>query len=96
MARVALHPQVGGAVEVADFRMEEIEVTPGAQGAGKTIEDVRGQSVIVAVRRSGGGLEPQPAPHIVINAGDKLIALGSPAALERLEGIFQPATAAAE
>jgi Trk K+ transport system NAD-binding subunit len=37
-----------------------------------------------------------PAPHIVINAGDKLIALGSPAALERLEGIFQPATAAAE
>ena len=26
MARVALHPQVGGAVQVADYRMEEIEV----------------------------------------------------------------------
>ena len=30
MARIALHPQVGGAVAVADFRMEEIEVSPAA------------------------------------------------------------------
>jgi voltage-gated potassium channel len=96
MARVALHPQVGGAVEVADFRMEEIEVTAGALGAGKTIQDIRGQSVIVAVRRPDGRLEAQPAPHTVINAGDMLVALGSPAALELLEGEFEPATAAAE
>ena len=32
MARVALHPQVGGALEVADYRMEEIEVSPSARG----------------------------------------------------------------
>ena len=60
MARVALHPQVGGAVEVADYRMEEIEVSADCDGAGKTIGDVRGGSVIVALRRHGGGLEPQP------------------------------------
>ena len=42
MARVALHPQVGGAFEVADYRMEEIEVSPTCEGVGKTIETVRG------------------------------------------------------
>jgi K+/H+ antiporter YhaU regulatory subunit KhtT len=44
----------------------------------------------VAVRRSDGRLEPQPAPQAVINSGDMLVAIGTPAALERLEGVFQP------
>jgi voltage-gated potassium channel len=92
MARVALHPQVGGAVEVADYRMEEIEVTPACEGAGRRIADVRGGSVIVAVRRPDGVLEPQPAPETVISPGDKLVALGTPATLERLEGFFEPAS----
>ncbi len=94
MARVALHPQVGSAVDVADYRMEEIEVCPDCSGAGRTIGDVRGRSVIVAVRHRDGGLEPQPSPQTVLNPGDKLVALGSPEALERLEGMFQPASAA--
>jgi voltage-gated potassium channel len=50
MARVALHPQVGGAVDVADFRMEEIAVSAGCEGEGKTVDAVRGRSVIVALR----------------------------------------------
>jgi voltage-gated potassium channel len=95
MARVALHPQVGGAVDVAEYRMEEIEVSPACQGAGKTIEDVRGMSVIVALRHLDGGLEPQPSPQSVIRPGDRLVALGTPEALERLEGVFQPASAQA-
>lgn len=90
MARVALHPQVGSALETADYRMEEIEVTGDCVGAGRRIADVRGGSVIVAVRRPDGLLEPQPAPETVINPGDKLVALGTPATLERLEGFFQP------
>jgi voltage-gated potassium channel len=92
MARVALRPQVGGAFDVADYRMEEIEVTPECEGAGQRIADVRGGSVIVAVRRPDGLLEPQPAPETVINPGDKLVALGTPATLERLESFFQPAS----
>jgi voltage-gated potassium channel len=95
MARVALHPQVARAVESGDYRMEEIEVTPMCEGVGQTIEQVSGASVIVALRRPDGRLEPQPAPHTVIQAGDKLVALGTPDALERLEGIFQPETAPA-
>jgi voltage-gated potassium channel len=90
MARVALHPQVGGAVEVADFRMEEIEVSPSCAGVGRTIEQVRGESVIVALRHSDGRLEPQPLPTSVLAAGDMLIALGRPDSLESLETLFQP------
>jgi voltage-gated potassium channel len=90
MARVAVHPQVGGAVQVADYRMEEIEVMPVCEGVGKTIETVRGSSVIVAVRRTDGRLEPQPEPGSVVQAGDMLVAIGSPEALEHLEGWFQP------
>ncbi len=94
MARVALHPQVAGAVDVADYRMEEIEVSAECDGVGKTVDEVRGRSVIVALRRSDGRLEPQPAPETVIGAGDMLVALGSPDALERLEAAFQPAASA--
>jgi voltage-gated potassium channel len=90
MARVALHPQVGGALQVADYRMEEIDVPPGCEGVGQTIEQVRGTSVIVAVRRTDGRLEAQPEPQSVIEAGDMLVAIGAPEALERLEGMFQP------
>ena len=93
MARTALHPQVGGRLEAADYRMEEIEVTPDCEGAGRTVEQVRGQAVIVALRRRAGKLEAQPAPGTVIGSGDSLLAIGSPAALERLEVLFQPATA---
>jgi len=90
MARVALHPQVAGALQVADYRMEEIEVPVSCEGAGKTIEQVRGDSVIVAVRHTDGRLEPQPAPESVIASGDMLVAIGRPMAIERLETLFQP------
>ena len=95
MARVALHPQVGGVVDVADFRIEEIDVPADSRGAGRAINDVRGEAVIVALRRVDGALEPQPSPEAVINAGDKVIALGAPAAIEQLEAVFQPAGAVA-
>jgi voltage-gated potassium channel len=93
MARIALHPQVGGALQLADLRMEEIEVSPDCAGVGQTIEQVRGASVIVAVRRADGRLEPQPEPQSVIEVGDMLVAIGTPEALERLEVAFEPLAA---
>jgi voltage-gated potassium channel len=90
MARVALHPQVAGALQVADYRMEEIQVPASCEGVGKTIAQIRGDSAIVAVRRTDGRLEPQPAADAVIASGDMLVAIGRPAAFERLEALFQP------
>ena len=92
MARIALHPQVGGAVEVADYRVEQIEVPAECDGRGKTIAQARGGVVIVALRHPDGRLESQPSPDAVIDAGDTLVALGTPVELERLEALFQPAT----
>jgi voltage-gated potassium channel len=92
MARTALHPQIGGAVQVADYRLEEIEVPTACAGVGKSVQEVRGDAVIVAVRRTDGGLEPQPDPGSVVSSGDMLIAIGTPAALQRLETVFQPAS----
>jgi Trk K+ transport system NAD-binding subunit len=90
MARIALHPQIGGAVEVADYRMEEIDVSPICEGVGKTIAEVGGPALIVAVRHPNGDLETSPPPQTVFEAGDLIIAMGAPTAVERLERIFQP------
>jgi len=46
--------------------------------------------LIVALRRTDGRLEPQPAPQSVIDEGDMVVAIGTPASLERLEDVFQP------
>ena len=92
MARVAIHPQVGGAVQVADYRLEEIEVPAACEGVGKTVQDVRGEAVIVAVRRTDGALVAQPEATTVVAAGDMLVAIGTPSALEAIELAFQPTT----
>jgi voltage-gated potassium channel len=90
MAHVALHPQIGGLFEVADYRMEEIEVPAACAGVGQTVAQVRGRTVIVGMRRADGAFVPQPPPDAVISAGDMLIALGQSDALAQLEQAFQP------
>jgi voltage-gated potassium channel len=91
MARLALHPQVYGAVDVsADYRMEEIEVPEGCAAAGRSIEEIRGAALIVALRRADGRLEPQPPPGARLAVGDTVVALGTAQALDRLEGVFEP------
>jgi voltage-gated potassium channel len=95
MARLALHPQVSGVVDVApEYRMEEIEVSAGCEGVGRTVADVRGGGVIPAVRRADGEVLPQPPPETVLHAGDVVIAMGTPATLDRLESLFDPAARA--
>ncbi len=96
MARLALHPQVAGAVDVdAEYRMEEIGVTEGCQGVGQSIGDIRGGSVIVVLRKADGTMSPQPPAEAVLEAGDRIVALGTPRTLDRLEALFEPARAAA-
>jgi voltage-gated potassium channel len=96
MARLALHPQVFGAVDVADdYRMEEIEVPENCPGVGRTIDEVRGGALIVALRRADGSIEPQPPADARLEPGDTLVALGTPRTLDRLEKLFEPSRAAA-
>lgn len=91
MVRYALHPQVSGVVDVApEYRMEEIEVIAGCEAVGKTLEDVRGSSVIAALRHPDGTIRPQPPADTVLQSGHVLIAMGETRALERLEGMLAP------
>ena len=92
MARLALHPQVTGVVDVApEYRMEEIEVTAGCPGEGSPLADVAGSAIVAALRRSGGELVPQPPGDTVLRAGDVLIAMGTAGTMDRLEALFAPA-----
>lgn len=92
MARVALTPQVGGVVDVApEYRLEEIEVDAGSAAEGATLGDLRGDAIIVGVRRADGSFLPQPAIDTRLGAGDALIALGAAHTLTRLERALSPA-----
>ena len=96
MARLALHPQVSGVVDVApEYRMEEVAVAAGCEAAGQTLEQVRGSSMIVALRRPDGTVRPEPAPDSVLRVGDVVVAMGETRALEGLEAMLAPASATA-
>src|SRR5919112_295496 len=92
MARLALNPQIRGALEVAPaYRMEEIEVAAGSAGEGQPIADVRGGAIIVGVRDAAGQFQPQPSSETVLQAGDVVMAMGTERTMERLEELFAPA-----
>src|SRR5918912_2638072 len=96
MARLALNPQIRGALEVEpQYRMEEIEVAPGSAGEGQPIADVRGGAIIIGVRDASGQFAPQPAAETVLRAGDVVMALGTERTMRRLEALFSPAGARA-
>ena len=89
MARLALHPQLSGVVDVdAEYRLEEIVLDDGCPAVGQTVGDIRGGSMIVGLRR-GGDFEPQPPAETQLFAGDVILAMGTPLALERLEDVSE-------
>ncbi len=94
MARAALAPQVSGALDVTpEYRLEEITVEPGSPADGSSVVDVRGDAIVVAVRRRDGTFLTQPPGRTTLHAGDILIALGVARTLERLEGVLAPRSA---
>src|SRR4051795_6488187 len=89
MARLALHPNVSGTMDVAaEYRLEEITVQRGSSGVERTIGDVRGGSFIVGIRHADGSFAPQPDADAVLHEGDVVMAIGTPRTLERLEELF--------
>jgi len=85
MARLALHPNVFGALEVTEaYRLEEIAVVAGSPASGRTIEEVRAGALIVGVKRTNGEFQPQPPPDARLYEGDVVMAMGTPETLSRV------------
>jgi voltage-gated potassium channel len=89
MARLALHPQLSGVVDVdGEYRMEEIVVGRACDGIGQTVGDIRGGAMIVGLRR-GPSFQPQPPAETELVAGDTIVALGTARTLNRLEDLLE-------
>lgn len=71
-----------------EFRLEDVEVHPGAALAGSTVAQWRtreGQTpLLLALRQPGGDFVTNPEPATVIREGDVLIAVGTTAQLHDL------------
>ena len=88
MARLALHPQLSGVLDFdVEYRLEEIVAGERCEATGQTLGDIRGGSMIVGLRRQGE-FHPQPPADTTIEPGDLLVAIGTPATLQRLENLL--------
>lgn len=93
MSSAVIRPHVLEFVDTAmhsenlDLLIEEIEIGPKAEFADKTVRDsgIKEKSgcIILAIK-NGGQFANNPSPDRVLRAGEIMIAMGSPAQLEKL------------
>jgi|CXWL01.1.fsa_nt_gi voltage-gated potassium channel len=99
MAQAVIRPAVMDFLELAtqsehlDLQMEELTVEQGSRFDGRTpcdcrLDEDRGL-VLIAVKRTTGHLEFNPGSKVLLAEGDKLIVLGQPESLKRLEAIVR-------
>jgi voltage-gated potassium channel len=95
IAQTALRPAVVDFVELAtnsdnlDLAMEEITIAESSSLATRSILDAnlrqRYGVIVVGIQRQDRSMEFNPEPDTAIRAGDKLVVLGRPESLRRLE-----------
>jgi voltage-gated potassium channel len=95
IAQTAVRPAVVDFVELAtsadnlELAMEEIAIAPASELANRSIVDANVRQrygiIVVAIQRQDRRMEFNPAPETRIQAGDKLVVLGRPDSLKRLE-----------
>jgi voltage-gated potassium channel len=95
MAQTALRPAVVDFIALAtssdsvELALEEIAVGPASGLAGRSLADSnlreRFSVIVVGVQHQNGGMEFNPEPETSVRSGDKLVVLGRPDSLKRLE-----------
>ncbi len=99
MATLMLKPLVSDYLEVVtgggelEFRVEELELGGECCAIGRSIGDLeirsRTGATILAVRRAATGVfATNPAPDSHLNTGDRIIAIGTPAQITKLEELI--------
>jgi voltage-gated potassium channel len=96
IAQTAIRPAVVDFFELAtssdnlELAMEEITITAQSALANHSILDANVRQrfgiIVVAIQREDRRMEFNPEPGTLIRAGDKLVVLGRPDSLKRLEG----------
>ena len=95
IAQTALRPAVVDFMELAtssdnmELAMEQITVAPGSTLANRSIIDAnlrqRYGVIVIGIQREDSRMEFNPEPDTGIRPGDKLVVLGRPDSLKRLE-----------
>jgi voltage-gated potassium channel len=95
IAQTALRPAVVDFFEIAtnsenlELSMEEIKIGSGSALDGHPLAEASRRErfgvVVVGIQHEGGRMEFNPPPDKAMKAGDRLVALGSPANLKELE-----------
>lgn len=95
IAQTAVRPAVVDFVELAtnadnlELAMEEIPITPASELADRSILDANLRQqygvIVVGIQRQDRRMEFNPEPDTRMQAGDKLVVLGRPDSLKRLE-----------
>ncbi len=95
MAQTALRPAVVDFVSLAtssenlELAMEQITIGPAASFAGQSLVAAnlrqRYGVIVVAIRRTDGHMEFNPAPDAAMQVGDQLVVLGKTASLKEME-----------
>ena len=95
MAQTALRPAVVDFVELAtssenlELAMEEVAIAAGSRIADRTLLDAglrqRFGVIVVGIQRQDDRMEFNPVPEAIIRSGDKLVVLGQPESLRKLE-----------
>ncbi|MDH7500588.1 MAG: potassium channel protein [candidate division NC10 bacterium] len=95
MAHALLKPTVVDFMEIAthseslELEMEEIQIDPASSLAHLALKDsgIRQEHgvIIVAIKKGSGQMIFNPAPDLQMEPGDRLVALGKPEQMKRLE-----------
>lgn len=107
MATLMLKPLVSDYLEVVtgggelEFRVEELELVGECCSIGRSIVDLDVRSktgaTILAVRRAATGeFETNPAPDSRLISGDRIIAIGTPQQIVKLEELIMATTGAGQ
>jgi voltage-gated potassium channel len=81
MARVALRPGVADVVEVEEagapsLELDEVRVDEGSPLCGRTLAAAFTNRPVLAVRRAGGAVTPNPGEDLMLEVGDLVLLLG--------------------
>lgn len=100
LAMMAVQPELAQIFDIVvdgnavEFRVEELDISPGCSMAGKTIRDsgIRQDSgaLILAIEGGDDTMIVNPGPELTLNAGERLVVVGTKDQVDRAADLLKP------